>query len=122
MSAAIFNDARFKWNGTTWTPGDAEWWDYPLDMNEVTQSDVRRSWDGTARKFSQWGPKMELGFSWTSVGTTVRDYVRDWLAYDGSVLMESDVGTWTCRFDDSSYSCSNPSYGVYDVKGKLVEV
>ena len=119
--SALFSTAKFKWNGTTWSVSDGEWWQYPLDMNEESASDFRRNIDGTARKYTRY-TKQWLGFKWDMVGTTVRDYVRDWHGYDGTITVETNIGTWNTMSDDSTYKCSNPAYGVYNLSITLKEI
>lgn len=118
----VFDAAKISWNGTTWTVSDDEFWEYPLDITEVSESYLNRTWSGELDKYTRWGPKRVLTFSWSGVGTTVRDYVRNWLAYDGVISFDSSIGSWTCHSDDAEYSCTQPSYGVFNLTARLVEI
>lgn len=95
---------KFVYSGTTWTPGNAEYPNYPIVLGEKTDSDLRHTMvDGSTRKHTNW-KKPTYGLSWTNCGSVVRDHVQTWPDLDTDIVFYSKYGTTACKAVADSYS------------------
>ena len=103
---------KFVYDGTTWTCGVSEYPNWPVDLDEVTDSDHRRTWEGSGRKNTNW-QKPVYGLHWDNVGSTVRDHVETWPDLDTAITFYSKYGTTECLASD--YSASEVTLDNYNI-------
>jgi len=112
---------KFVYNGTTWTCGNSDYPNYPVGIPVETDTDFRRSWDGTGRKHTNWN-KTGRSLRWDNVGSSVKDRVSTWPYLDGPVTVYDKHGTDNCRAVADSYSCEETSLDNYNIAINLLEV
>ena len=103
---------KFVYNGTTWTCSNAEYPNYPVTLGKITDADNRRTWEGSARKNTNWN-KDTYGLKWNNCGSSVYDHVKTWPYLDGDIVFYSSYGTATCKALASSYSFEETSKDNY---------
>ena len=113
---------RFQWNGSTWTTGADDSPAYPIDIRDVTEAQIQRTYAGAARYWYTWN-KRTFGLTWASVGTVAPEtHIRNMLTSAGTVEIVYALGTFTTYPVPGSLSCSETGYYVYDISAQFVEV
>ena len=115
------NDARFLYDGTTWTLTESDFFSYPLNISYTIAGDTRRSYEGTADKYVRYS-KTNLSLTWEHVGTAAKDHTHSWVTGTGTVTLECYAGTWNCHAMNSGYSVKNVSLDVWNISVKLEEI
>lgn len=110
---------KFVYNGTTWTCSDSDYPNYPVGVPVITDTDRRRSWDGTARRHTNWN-KSGRDLAWNTVGSSVKDRVSTWEYLDGTITVYDKHGTIHCHAE--GYSCQEITLDSYDIGITLREV
>ena len=105
---------KFVYGGTTWSPSDSEYPNYPIALGEITDSDLRRTLiAGEARKHTNWS-KPTFTFSWNNCGSSVRDHVKSWVDLDTDVTFYNKYGTTACKASAPSYSFEEKTLANYN--------
>ncbi len=112
---------KFIYDGTTWTPGNSEYPNYPVALGEIVDSDTRHTWEGTSRKNTNW-KRPTYGLQWNNVGSAVRDHVKTWADLDSAVTFYSKYGTTDCVADGDSYGAEEVTLDNYNVSITLIGV
>ena len=115
------NDARFLYNGSTWTLTEADFFSYPLDISYIVAGDIRRSYAGTADKYVRYS-RTSMSLSWEHIGTTVKDITDGWVTGTGTVRLECYAGSWNCHALNQGYSAKNVSLDVWNISITLEEL
>jgi len=113
---------NFKYDGTTWAVTDAQLPDY-TDRSREQPGSFRRTFAGVGRNYIRYN-KWAQPFSWSMVGTAVRDHVIaiSTLTGTGTCTVEYPAGTFICKPVNESYSEKEASYQAYNIGITLKEV